>query len=291
MRLVKMSTIGIGLLVTLTSTPVFAGQKGRPGNSAPKAIAPQGPSVKPAKAPAPLAKGAPTLAAAGTRPVKTNGRPALPTPQSVKVTPKSAAVSPKSAKATSTSTKTTAKVAKVTSKSAKAAITDTTSPTGRRARRTAARGTTNSTTIDFTGGKAGSKLVKNSALRSKLELRLAAAGYNGTVYQAAWGFKNMGQFVAASNVSRNLGISFEQLKIQMTGLSVAPDGTVLRASVGPDGRVTMVDPALVVTPAPTKSLGQAIQTLKPNADAMGAAQTATLQADAEVRRTSPVAPR
>ncbi len=111
-------------------------------------------------------------------------------------------------------------------------------------------------------------------------------GYSGTVYQAAYGFKNLGQFVAATNVSRNLGIPFEQLKIQMTGLSVAADGTVLRASLGPDGKITMVDPALAVVPASTKSLGQAIQTVKSNVDATGAAQAATLQAEAEIQRTS-----
>jgi hypothetical protein len=46
-----------------------------------------------------------------------------------------------------------------------------------------------------------------------------------------------------------------------------------------------------VKPAPTKSLGQAIQTLKPNADATRVAETATLQADAEVQRTSTAAVR
>ena len=40
-----------------------------------------------------------------------------------------------------------------------------------------------------------------------------------TVDQAADGFKNLGQFVAAVNVSKNLGIPFDQLKAQVTGPS------------------------------------------------------------------------
>ncbi len=37
--------------------------------------------------------------------------------------------------------------------------------------------------------------------------------------QAASGFKNLGQFVAAAHVSHNLGIPFDQLKAKMTGNS------------------------------------------------------------------------
>ena len=72
----------------------------------------------------------------------------------------------------------------------------------------------------------------------------------------------------------------------MTGLSVAADGTVLKASVGTDGKITMVDPADVTTAASTKSLGQSIQTVKSNVDATAAVQTATTQADAEIESTS-----
>jgi hypothetical protein len=111
-------------------------------------------------------------------------------------------------------------------------------------------------------------------------------GYTGTAYQAAYGFKNLGQFVAATNVSRNLGVSFEQLKVLMTGLSVQPDGTVLRASLGTDGKVTMVDPANVTKAAPTSSLGQAIQTVKSTVDAAAAERTATTQAGVDIQSTS-----
>jgi len=146
--------------------------------------------------------------------------------------------------------------------------------------------TTPTTPIDFTTAPVGSKLSRNSALRSKLQSRLTTLGYKGTVYEAAYGFRNQGQFVAATNVSRNLGIPFEQLKLQMTGLSVAPDGTVLRANVGPDGKITMVDPALATNPAPTKSLGQSIQTVKTTVNPTEAAKTATAQADAEIAASS-----
>src|SRR4051794_12264930 len=57
-----------------------------------------------------------------------------------------------------------------------------------------------------------------------------------TVDQAAAGFKNLGQFVAAVHVSKNLGIPFDQLKTQMSGPNA-------------------------------KSLGAAIHTLNPDADA------------------------
>jgi len=132
--------------------------------------------------------------------------------------------------------------------------------------------------------------LKNSALRSKLQTRLTALGYTGTVYQAVYGYKNLGQAVASINVATNHpGISFEKLKLQMTGLSVKADGTVLKANVGTDGKVTLVDPALVTNPAPTKSLGQSIQTLKSSVDATAAAQTATTQANAEIAGTTTTA--
>lgn len=122
------------------------------------------------------------------------------------------------------------------------------------------------TVIDFTKTPLGEKLTRNSAIRSKLEASLQALGYTGTVYQAAYGFKNQGQLVASTNAAQNLGISFEQLKLQMTGYTVAANGTVLRANLNPDGTISLLDPALVTNPAPTKSLGQAKQTLNVAAD-------------------------
>jgi hypothetical protein len=132
----------------------------------------------------------------------------------------------------------------------------------------------------------GAKLTKNVALQSKLATRLTALGYGGNVFEAAYGFKNLGQFVAATNVSQNLGIPFEQLKLQMTGLTVDATGKVLQANLNPDGSVTLVDPANVTHAAPTKSLGQSIQTLKPTANATTTASTASAEAEHEIEQTT-----
>lgn len=122
--------------------------------------------------------------------------------------------------------------------------------------------TNSTTTIDFPNTPLGQKLARNSAIRSKLERQLAALGYTGTVYQAAYGFRNQGQLEAAlNNAQHNTTLSFEQLKVQMTGYKVAPNGTVLRANLNPDGTISFVDPSLATNPTPTKSLGQAKQTL------------------------------
>ena len=151
-------------------------------------------------------------------------------------------------------------------------------------------GATTTTKVDFTATPVGQKLTKNTALTSKITTRLQAEGYTGSVYQAAYGFKNLGQFVAATNVSRNLGISFDRLKLQMTGTKVLADGTVMKAMVGPDGKITLVDPTKTtdstLSSAPTKSLGQSIHTLKSGVDATAAAQTATKQADVEIAGTT-----
>jgi hypothetical protein len=104
--------------------------------------------------------------------------------------------------------------------------------------------------------KAQQLLAKNTKLREKLLTRLPA----GTdIDLAAAGFRNLGQFVAAVNVSNNLGLSFDALKARMTG----------------------TDPV---------SLGQAIQQVK-GLDATTAtttAQTALTQADREIQSTTTV---
>jgi hypothetical protein len=73
------------------------------------------------------------------------------------------------------------------------------------------------TTTSTTGGTTTltpvqQKLQRNTNLASKLQGRLPA----GTdMMKAAEGFRNLGQFVAAVNVSNNLGLSFTQLKARM----------------------------------------------------------------------------
>ena len=145
---------------------------------------------------------------------------------------------------------------------------------------------TGPTAVNFASAPLGQKLSQNTALQSKLTTRLTALGYQGTVFEAAYGFKNLGQFVAATNVSQNLGIPFDKLKLQMTGLSVDANGNVTKANLNPDGTITLLDPANVTTPAPTKSLGQSIQTLKPNANGTAAANTANEAAESEIEHTS-----
>jgi hypothetical protein len=140
--------------------------------------------------------------------------------------------------------------------------------------------------INFASTPLGVKLTQNTALQSRLTTNLKALGYQGTVFQAAYGFKNLGQFVAATNVSKNLGIPFDKLKVQMTGLAVDANGTVTKANLNPDGTVSMVDPAKVTDAAPTKSLGQSIQTLKPTANANTTANTANKEAETEIEQTS-----
>ena len=102
-----------------------------------------------------------------------------------------------------------------------------------------------------TDGKAGKsssssiseKLTDNTKLASKLQ-SLLPAGTN--LQQAAEGFKNLGQFVAAVHVSHNLGIPFDQLKAKMMG-------------------------------PPKESLGQAVHALKPDADSKSEASKANKQ--------------
>ena len=122
--------------------------------------------------------------------------------------------------------------------------------------------TTSTSTIDFTATKAGALLEKNSTLRSKIEAKLLAAGYTGTAYEAAYGFKNVGQLNAATNQVQNHGTSFELLKVLMTGTYVDPaTHLVYRAQKLPDGTIQLVKPELATNTASTQSLGQAKQTI------------------------------
>jgi hypothetical protein len=88
----------------------------------------------------------------------------------------------------------------------------------------------------------GDLLTQNSKLSSNLQ-GLLPAGTN--LQDAAKGFDNLGQFVAATHVSHNLGIPFDQLKSEMMNGS---------------------------------SLGQAIHDLKPNIDSRQEAIKANEQA-------------
>jgi hypothetical protein len=73
-----------------------------------------------------------------------------------------------------------------------------------------------SSTKGSTGGqKTPSELLQdNKNLSNKLSTILAKQGITN-IQQAAQGFKNLGQFVAAVHVSQNLGIPFTSLKTDM----------------------------------------------------------------------------
>jgi hypothetical protein len=100
-------------------------------------------------------------------------------------------------------------------------------------------------------GSIASKLARNPQLSSKLAALLPPGTNLAT---ASAGFKNLGQFVAAVHVSKNLGIPFDQLKTMMTG-------------------------------PPPLSLGKAITALAPTANAKMALKTAEKQAKADLHST------
>jgi hypothetical protein len=162
----------------------------------------------------------------------------------------------KAAKADTKSTGAATKAAKADSKMAKADQ-KTTKKAG-----TTASLTTKTNTIDFEATSLGQTLQKNSVQRSKIEAKLLEAGYTGTIYEAAYGFKNLGQLNAATNQVQNQGISFELLKVMMTGTYVDPDTHLLyRANRSADGTVKLLDPTLARNPVSPLSLGQSKQAI------------------------------
>jgi hypothetical protein len=282
MRVVKL-TVGVMAMVSLTGLPAYA-QHGNSGNHGPSA---GGTSHGPASTTHGSSSGPSSTthgdSAKAHGPSTTHGNSGSehgPSSKSSGDATTTSGTSTKSGKSTESG------------KSTKSTTTgsDSTSTGSSSTSSTSTGSTTPTTKIDFTATPVGQKLSRNTALNSKVSTRLQAAGYTGSVYQAAYGFKNLGQFVAATNVSKNLGIPFEQLKVQMTGVKVAADGTVMKAMVDGSGKVTLVDPSKTtdpsLSPAATKSLGQSIQTLKSGVDSTTAAQTATKQADAEIAGTS-----
>ena len=91
-------------------------------------------------------------------------------------------------------------------------------------------------------------LGNNPALAARLQT-LVPSGM--TIEQAATGFRNQGQFIAALHVSRNLNIPFADLKAKMTG-------------------------------TPNESLGRAIQALKPGVDAKQAERLAKFEGKVDI---------
>lgn len=87
--------------------------------------------------------------------------------------------------------------------------------------------------------------------------------------QSCTGFKNLGQCVAAAHVSKNLGISFDCLKSDMTGAAPASTSTC------PAGTGTK-----------SMSLGKSIQTLSPKTNSNTEAKKGQQQANQDLKDTT-----
>ena len=83
---------------------------------------------------------------------------------------------------------------------------------------------------DASHGVAGANIVTRIDGNPELASRVQAMLPSGeTISQAAAGFKNEGQFIAALHVSQNLGIPFDQLKAKMTGSDAMSLGAAIHA--------------------------------------------------------------
>jgi hypothetical protein len=108
------------------------------------------------------------------------------------------------------------------------------------------------------------QLTKNTKLAGKIKT------LTGLDAQSACdGFKNLGQCVAAAHVSKNLKISFDCLKSDMTGTAPASGSTC------PAGTGTS-----------KMSLGKSIQTLSPNSDSKSETKKGQQEADQDLKSNS-----
>ncbi len=108
------------------------------------------------------------------------------------------------------------------------------------------------------------QLAKNTKLSGQIQ---KLTGMPAT--QACSGFKNLGQCVAAAHVSKNLGISFNCMRSDMTGKAAASSSSC------PAGTGTK-----------SMSLGKAIQTLDPKANSKTAAKKGTDEANHDLKQSS-----
>jgi hypothetical protein len=105
--------------------------------------------------------------------------------------------------------------------------------------------------------------LQNKPLGARIEKMLPSGM---TLDTASEGFRNQGQFIAAVHVSQNLGIPFAELKATMLGRPVAGSTTD-------------------ITSSSPMSLGQAIQRLKPFANATTEATRGETQAADDLKPT------
>ena len=114
----------------------------------------------------------------------------------------------------------------------------------------------------------GRKLVDYMLSRNeKLSARLEGLLGGRSLQKSAEGFKNLGQFVAAVHVSKNLGIDFNELKTRMTGSSSESLSTSENLGT-------------------SKSLGKAIRELRPDVNASKEVRKANKQASKDLEETS-----
>ena len=109
--------------------------------------------------------------------------------------------------------------------------------------------TSNTPTPSTTENRIAARISRNPQLANRLTAMLPQGM---TLETACAGFRNQGQFIAALHVSRNLHISFADLQTAMTGPNAV-------------------------------SLGQAIHTLRPSADATSEVRRANGQAQQDLR--------
>ena len=146
---------------------------------------------------------------------QTSKAPKTTTAKVTKTTKTTSSPSTKSAKADAKSSTKLAKAdAKSTAKSVKA---DTKATTSEKTSTSTTTPATTTTTPDdretpVTLTRVQERLEKNTKLAARLEGRLPKGV---DLMEAADGFKNLGQFVAAVNVSSNLRLDFEKLKTAM----------------------------------------------------------------------------
>ena len=246
MHIFERMTVGIVTSAfVLTTSPAIAGQ-GRGGGPKTQPVKASGTTHMsgPKTSPAPKVQGGKSTTSHGPKSTTTAKGPKTTTHQTMKTAsagPKAKSTTTKGPNAKATpSAKATSSTSTANAKKKTTTTTATTASTST---------TTTGTTVQLTPVQ--EKLQKNTNLASKLESRLP----NGTdLMLAAEGFRNLGQFVAAVNVSNNLGIDFVQLK------------------------TSMVDDGL--------SLGQSIQKLRPTADATREVSIAETQATTLLNTTT-----
>lgn len=153
------------------------------------------------------------------------------------------------------------------------ASTATTSKGGKHAAASTVSGTTGTTTSTVTNpATTTTSTTVSNPIAQKLQDKPLGARIEKmlptgmTLDKASSGFRNQGQFIAAVHVSRNLGIPFADLKATMLGLPL--QGTTTTTALRP------------------MSLGQAIQRLRPSANATTEAAHAETQARTDLSTTT-----